>query len=196
MYKIDNDFIICINSTSSYGRQRFTLAHELYHIIYESIHGQIVCNMEMGVNKSDSEKEADLFAGYLLMPYDALYQQVRKIEKWTLSQVIDIEQLYMVSHESLIFRLETEGFISSELANEFRNIKVSKEATILGYGKELYMPQPEGRQYLTTGEYIRKIEKSATLEAISEGKKNELLLDGFRGDIVYNLDEEEVALND
>ena len=33
--KENEDIIICINSTTSYGRQRFTLAHELYHVLYE-----------------------------------------------------------------------------------------------------------------------------------------------------------------
>ena len=72
--KVDDDLVICINSTTSYGRQRFTLAHELYHILYETIEGRVVCDMQMGDDKSDSEKEADIFAGYLLMPYDALFQ--------------------------------------------------------------------------------------------------------------------------
>ena len=29
-----NDMIICINSNMSKGRQRFTLAHELYHLLF------------------------------------------------------------------------------------------------------------------------------------------------------------------
>ena len=29
------DMIICINSNMSKGRQRFTLAHELYHLLFE-----------------------------------------------------------------------------------------------------------------------------------------------------------------
>lgn len=31
---------------------------------------------------------------------------------------------------------------------------------------------------------------------ISEGKKEELLMDAYRADIVYNFDEEETKLND
>ena len=33
--KENDDNIIVINSTTSYGRQRFTLAHELYHVLHE-----------------------------------------------------------------------------------------------------------------------------------------------------------------
>ena len=58
------------------------------------------------------------------------------------------------------------------------------------------MPLPAERQYFTTGEYIRKVEKLAELDKVSNGKKEELLLDAFRADIVYNLDEGEGYLND
>ncbi len=195
--KVDDDFVICINSATSYGRQRFTLAHELYHILYETINGRIICDMQMGDDKPESEKEADMFAGYLLMPYDALYKYSKKVgNQWTLNQVIDLEQFYMISHMATLFRLEKDGFINSEQSNACKNITVSREAAKLGYGKELYLPQPEDKQYFTTGEYVRKVETLANRDMISNGKKEELLLDGYRADIVYNLDEEEGNLND
>lgn len=194
--RVDEDIIICVNSTTSYGRQRFTLAHELYHILYENINGRVICDMKMGDDKSDSEKEADMFAGYLLMPYDALFQLSKKIDKWTLSQIIDIEQLYMISHMAILFRLEKDGFVLPNTTSTFKNITISREAAKLGYGKELYLPQPGEKQYFTTGEYVRKIERLSEQGVISEGKKEELLLDGFRADIVFNLDEEEGNRND
>jgi Zn-dependent peptidase ImmA (M78 family) len=104
--KIDDDFVICVNSNTSYGRQRFTLAHELYHILYEKINGRIVCDMNMCDDKPDSEKEADKFAGYLLMPYDALFQYSKKFDKWSLDRVIDAEQFFQISHMAMLFRLE------------------------------------------------------------------------------------------
>lgn len=45
-------------------------------------------------------------------------------------------------------------------------------------------------------EYIRKVEKMAEKDLISEGKREELLLEAYRADIVYNFDEEEANLND
>ncbi len=195
--RVDDDIVICINSSTSFGRQRFTLAHELYHILYEDINGRVICDMSMGEDKSYSEKEADMFAGYLLMPYDALFQFSNKfLSKWSLGRVIDAEQFFQISHMAMIFRLEKDRFIDSRTAEAFKNIVVSREAARLGYGKELYLPQPEGKKYFTTGEYVRKIEYLAEKDKISEGKREELLLEGFRADIVYNLDEEEGNLND
>lgn len=195
--RIGDDIVIGINSKSSYGRQRFTLAHELYHILYEENMERVICDMSMGDSKSDSEKEADWFASYLLMPYDSLLAYDEKIEAWDVERVIEAEQFFQISHMAMIFTLRKEDKISLDQANRFQSCPVSRKAASLGFGKELYMPLPEERLYFTTGEYIRKVEQLAEKGLISNGKKEELLLDAFRADIVYNLDEEEgFNLND
>lgn len=195
--KIGEDIVIGINSKSSYGRQRFTLAHELYHILYEENMNRVICDMSMGDAKSDSEREADWFASYFLMPYDALMEYGEKIDKWNIDAVIEAEQFFQISHMAMLFRLKNDGRISASDFNEFKLCAVSRKAASLGYGKELYLPMPEEKLYFTTGEYIRKVEHLSEMELISTGKKEELLLDAFRADIVYNLDEEEgLDLND
>jgi len=194
--RVDDDIVICINSKTSYGRQRFTLAHELYHVLYEDIDGQVICNKSMSENQSDSEREADKFASYLLMPYDALFQYAANNQEWTLRKVIDAEQFFQISHLAMLFRLTSNGFIDEKTAEEYRDVTVSRMAALLGYGKELYQPAPENRQYFATGEYIRKIEDLSARDLISNGKREELLLEGYRADIVYNLEEEEGNLND
>ena len=194
--KENEDIVICINSTTSYGRQRFTLAHELYHVLYEEDMQRVICDMSMNGNKSESEKEADKFASYLLMPYDALLEYEHDKAKWDLEKVIDAEQFFQVSHQSMLYRLVCDNLISSEVADEYKSITVSTVAAKLGYGKELYLPTDKNKQYFTTGEYIRKVEKMAKKDLISEGKMEELLLEAYRADIVYNIDEEEANLND
>lgn len=194
--KENEDIVICINSTTSYGRQRFTLAHELYHVLYEEDMQRVICDMSMNGNKSESEKEADKFASYLLMPYDALLEYEHDKAKWDFEKVIDAEQFFQVSHQSMLYRLVCDNLISSEVADEYKSITVSTVAAKLGYGKELYLPTDKNKQYFTTGEYIRKVEKMAEKDLISEGKREELLLEAYRADIVYNFDEEEANLND
>ena len=194
--KENEDIVICINSTTSYGRQRFTLAHELYHVLYEEDMQRVICDMNMNGDKSESEKEADQFASYLLMPYDALLEYEHDKEKWDLEKVIDAEQFFQVSHQAMLHRLVSDGLLSNDVADEYKAITVSTLAAKLGYGKELYFPTEKNKQYFTTGEYIRKVEKMAEKDLISEGKREELLLDAYRADIVYNFDEEEANLND
>ena len=194
--KENEDIIICINSTTSYGRQRFTLAHELYHVLYEKGMRRVICDMSMNGNKSESEIEADQFASYLLMPYDALLEYEHDKEKWDLEKVIDAEQFFQISHQAMLHRLVRDDLLSNEAADRYKSITVSAVAARLGYGKELYFPTDKKEQYFTTGEYIRKVEKMAERDLISEGKREELLLEAYRADIVYNLDEEEANLND
>ena len=194
--KIDDDIVICINSLTSYGRQRYTLAHELYHVLYEDNLSQIVCDMSMANDKSVSEVEADRFASYLLIPYDSLIQYSENIGVWSLSDVIDAEQYYQVSHQAMLYRLLNDKMIGQEQFDQFKSVKASWEAMKQGYGKELYQPTKESKQYYTTGEYIRKAEQAYRRGVISNGKREELLLDAYRADIVYNLDEEEITLDD
>lgn len=191
-----DDIIICINSTTSYGRQRFTLAHELYHVLYEENMQRVICDMSMNEEKSESEREADQFASYLLMPFDALLQYEDDKQKWNLEKIIDAEQFFQVSHQAMIHRLISDNLLSKEIAEEYKSITVSMEAAKLGYGKELYFSTDKRKQYFTTGEYIRKVEMMAEKDMISNGKREELLLDAYRADIVYNFDEEETNLND
>lgn len=54
--------MICINSDMNLGRQRFTLAHELYHLLIEKDFKFKVCN-DNDSNET-SEKEANIFAFY------------------------------------------------------------------------------------------------------------------------------------
>lgn len=194
--KENEDIIICINSTTSYGRQRFTLAHELYHVLYEEDMQRVICDMNMGGDKSESEREADQFASYLLMPYDALLQYEHDKSKWNLEKVIDAEQFFQVSHQAMLHRLVTDRLLGKDIAEQYKAVTVSAEAAKLGYGKELYFSTDKNKQYFTTGEYIRKVEKMAEKDLISNGKREELLLDAYRADIVYDFDEEEANLND
>lgn len=194
--KEENDVIIAVSSVSSYGRQRFTLAHELYHVLFDKGQTRVICDMGMGDDKTETEREADLFASYFLMPYDALMQYAEAKEQWELKDVIEAEQFFQVSHQAMLFRLKLDGYITKEQEAEYKGIAVSRVAARLGYGRELYYPMVESKQYFTTGEYIRKVERLAEAGKISAGKREELLLDAFRADIVYNFDEEDMELND
>ena len=194
--KVNNHIVICINSGTSYGRQRFTLAHELYHILYEDNLQRVICDMKLGDDKSDSEKEADMFASYLLVPYDALQQYAEKKNGWELEDVIEAEQFFQISHKAMLLRLFTENYISREKFEEYQKIGVTREAIKMGYSGELYTPSSEDKSYFTTGEYIRKVELISEKDLISNGKREEMLLDAFRADIVYNLNKEGMDMND
>ena len=157
---------------------------------------RVICDMNMNDDKSESEREADQFASYLLMPYDALLEYEPDKSKWSLEKVIDAEQFFQISHQAMLHRLVCDHILSNDIADKYKSVTVSTVAAKLGYDKELYFPTNKNRQYFTTGEYIRKVEKMAEEDFISNGKREELLLEAYRADIVYNFDEEETNLND
>ena len=183
--KISSDMLIGINSNMSIGRQNFTLAHELYHLLYEENKNNfVICDYS---SESESEIEANIFASYLLIPYEGLkrYAKNRNISKWTLDDVIAAEQYYQISHMALLFRLVEQNFITEEESEEFQNVKISHEARIRGFNDDLYYPSPEDRKYFSLGNYVKSVGKAYSSNKISVGKKDELLLDGFRGDLTF-----------
>jgi Zn-dependent peptidase ImmA (M78 family) len=194
--RADNgDNLIAINSTLSYGRQRFTAAHELYHLFFQSIFKTVICGRDLDGAKNDEEKNADAFASYFLAPDVALKSYISDELKKTgknliaLVDVVKIEQHFGMSRQATLYRLRNDGYISSEFAATLKS-NVIQSARILGFDDKLYIPTPQEKQYLTTGSYIGLVERLMEKDIISQGKYEELLLDAYRSDIVYNLNVE------
>lgn len=184
-----NNNVIAINSAMTLGRQRFSLAHEFYHLYFDK------SMLSVCAKKINSEKEieqsADMFASYFLMPEAALIKMADRLVQdtadghITLAGVIRIEQYFGVSHQAAVYRLMHTSYLSQEDGNDFLSVAVRSQASTLGYSTALYSPSPENSQYMTYGNYISQTEQLLSAGVISMGKYEELLLDAFRQDIVY-----------
>ncbi len=183
-YKFDAQKIIFINSNHTKGRQTFTAAHELYHLIYDDT-SFTICKVN---SDEEIEKNADNFASFLLMPINALYNYKKEnnIKKWDLDLIIDCEQYYQISHESLLYRLKNIADITFEEYNEFKG-DVKLKARRRGYDSSLY--EPYISKNYTLGNYARLVEEVFEKELISNARKEEYLLDAFLDDLVYNMEE-------
>jgi len=196
----ENSKIIAINSNLSYGRQRFTAAHEVYHLFFEKELRNVICEKDISESKSDSEKEADKFASYLLAPYDSLrayLEENKMLDNYalTIEDVINMEQFYQLSHQAMLYRLTADGYLDFTTSNNLK-MAVTQKAMRLGYDDKLYKASDEEKKYFSIGEYVKKVEQLKDRDLISNGKYEELLLDAFRADIVYNLGSEGIQLND
>jgi len=189
------DQLVAINSTFTHGRQRFSAAHELYHLFIQKEFQSVVCGKEIGAGKDEEEKNADVFASYFLAPNDALRSYLEHNLKKdrerpiSLEDVVRIEQYFRMSRQATLYRLVGDGFITLDFANTLKG-NIIASARKLGFNEELYIPTPADRQYYTTGSYIKLAEQLNDRELISNGKYEELLLDAYRADIVYNLEAE------
>lgn len=184
----NNDFIILINSNHSKGRQNFTLAHELYHLLYGESTQFFCCN---DINE-EVEKEANKFASALLIPDSALddYKNRNNIVKWSIKDIIKCEQLFQISHKSMLYILREEKWISSDEFERFEMLGVIKEAAKLGFNIDLYESSKEDKKFYALGHLIPLVEKVYENNKISKGLKNEILIKNFRSDIVYGIKED------
>lgn len=187
--------LIAINSAMTYGRQRFSLAHEFYHLYFDDSMVAI-CAKRINTGK-DIEKSADMFASYFLMPNVALIQQAENLvgkhhtNQLDLDDVVRIEQHFGVSHQAAVIRLMHTRYLSHSRGDEMLHTAVRARAEAMGYSPELYLPSPEEKKYKTYGNYIYQAEKLKDKKLISNGKYEELLLDAFRSDLVYGDEDEE-----
>ena len=94
-----------------------------------------------------------------------------------------------MSRQAILYRLKSEGKIDSNLYNKMQ-VDVQYSAAKLGYDTDLYKSTPKGSHMKTTGQYIRMADKLYSEEIISTGKYEEILLDAFRDDIVFGVDDE------
>lgn len=189
--KSNTSTVIAVNSNMSIGRQRFSLAHELYHLYFDEKMISMICPSKIGGGDL-TEKFADQFASYLLMPQTALYEKIQEIrgeenQKLTVNDVIKLEQYFRVSRQAMLFRLKEEGVLSqSDTADMQKDIIIC--ASKLGYDTSLYKSTPEIDNKGTYGHYIKQAENLLQLDVISNGKYEEWLLDAFRDDIVYGVE--------
>lgn len=186
--------LIAINSGMSLGRQRFSMAHEFYHLRYDPDIAKSVCSI--AINGGDEkEMEADKFASHFLLPSAALYDVLKDCKRVSLEQVVWLEQHFGLSRQAMLYRLKEEEKIDISLYNSLQK-DVQYSAARLGYDTALYKATPAESCMKTTGQYIRLADKLYREEIISTGKYEEILLDAFRDDLVYGYDEEGEELVD
>ena len=186
--------VIGLNSSMSLGRQRFSLAHEFYHMRYDD-NMVTLCSKSIGEG-IETEKKADIFASFFLIPEDELMKRTSILldkhsnKKLDLNDIIRLEQYFGVSHQAMVIRLKDSGLIERSKVDEYLNIPVRHLAELIGYNADLYRPLPENKQYRTYGLYLNQAKSLLENGIISNGKYEQLLLEAFRSDLVFGSDEE------
>lgn len=162
-----------INSNHPMGRQHFTIAHELYHLYYDTDFSPHKCNPGLSV-KSKSEKHADAFAAALLMPETGLRDMIYKSENESVNMavVLKLEQYYRVSRKALLVRLKDLNLITKAKSDELSGYSPLKTAREYGYETSLYNSANNG---LVIGDYGETARLLFDKEKISEGHYLELL---------------------
>lgn len=185
--------IIVINNSMSLGRQRYTIAHELYHIEIEHQEKGVICKSVLdaenkNVASTDSEREADRFASYFLLPYEALEWFIDKnnISAWKLSYVVKLSQLYQMSYRSILYRLHQEKLISDVLYHKWLNMSIVDVLHAEGADMQLYkIHQDEPEE--SFGEYGRLLESLKASNRISGSLYRQFADEGLRDESDNNI---------
>ena len=147
--------MIVINKQHPGERQRFTLAHELGHLVLEPI-GDL-----------DIDKAADRFAGAFLVPAPMLRAEVgARRHEIPLGELLSLKKLFLASMQCVLYRLKDLEIINQSLCSAVF-VRMSK----LGWR----MKEPEPLPPEETQRFKRLVFRSMAEELISESKAAELL---------------------
>lgn len=149
----DKPFIVLANDKSG-DRQRYSLAHELGHILIKH-------------NNLEDEKVADYFAGAFLMPKVSLVKDLGENRNTiTMFELKNLKEKYKVSMQSIIFRA-----CQLEIISEYEKTKFFKNFSYLGYRKK----EPFDIEKEQSNKFKKMLCEAVTEGYLSESKAAEYL---------------------
>lgn len=150
--------VIVVNKGHWGERQRFTIAHELGHMVLDV------------ASKIDNEAAAHRFAGAFLMPADSLRAEIGKCRSsvsW--NELFEVKRIFGVSLQAIAYRCKELGIFSNIL---FRQLFAE-------FRRQGWRRPPYEEPLAMAGEKPRRFERlcfrAVTEGAISEAKAAELL---------------------
>jgi Zn-dependent peptidase ImmA (M78 family) len=182
--------IIFVNSAKTLGHQNFTIAHEIYHCLYDENLTSRACQTEVLNGDSANEQIANSFATYLLMPEDGIYHQLRLRGKvgprLKLEDIVGLEQYFGVSRRSICWRLEDLVLITRSDSDAF-NYHVIQGVRNLGKDIQLYQPTNDS---IIISDYVAKAREALDRGLITHSRFDELLAGaGLNQDLSDELDD-------
>ena len=76
--RLEDTEVIVLNTAKSLGHQRFTAAHEYFHLRYDRGMSRRACVTGLFDQKVPGEREADYFAAHLLMPAEGIALRIHR----------------------------------------------------------------------------------------------------------------------
>lgn len=123
-----------VSSSVTATRQRFTLAHELCHLVASD--GQMTVDRDVFERRTSEEKRANAFAAAFLMPSTALSvaTEGRHIDE---GLVADLLGRFRVSLDALAFRLHNVGLVNAAGRDQIRGMASTRIALRPGRAEDL-----------------------------------------------------------
>ena len=125
---------IIVNTIHVLGRQYFTIAHELYHMMHENS----PYTPKENITYENNEENADKFASYFLMPPETFDQKWNQSNKTT-DDLIHLSQNFKVSFGAVVKTLRLRELIDNKAYTELKYLSgINYKARELNYSTKLY----------------------------------------------------------
>ncbi len=120
--------IIYLNSRMPNDRQRFSLAHELGHVLM---------HFDIPSSQTDVEEEANRFASELLMPKVEIINSLRYL---TFPKLGELKRFWKVSMKSIVYRAHFLGTIDQ---NQYRNFQINFSRKKMTKSEPIVLPEEQ-----------------------------------------------------
>jgi Zn-dependent peptidase ImmA (M78 family)/transcriptional regulator with XRE-family HTH domain len=127
--------LIMASSSIAAHRQRYTIAHELGHLMAGD-HGDVI-DENINYSKTPEESRANTFAAAFLMPANALHTAFGDQSAPTEQLIADLLARYRVSLDALAFRLHNLGIINAIERDAVRRMSSARIALRQGRANDL-----------------------------------------------------------
>jgi Zn-dependent peptidase ImmA (M78 family)/transcriptional regulator with XRE-family HTH domain len=123
--------LILLATTSNWTRKRFTLAHELGHVLWRDAFHQILTEQVKPGQETDyNEKRANAFAAAFLMPESVVAERIndRELDEHTFHELV---MAFKVSPSAMAARLSQLGHIERDTASSYRRFRAQDSAAAI-----------------------------------------------------------------
>ena len=127
--------VIVLNKNFSNDRKRFTIAHELGHLLMHSIDNPAIPSNR----ENNLENEANIFASEFLMPEEAIRESLYSLR---LSYLAELKRYWLTSMSSIIRRAKDLDCISKDTYT-YLNIEFSRKGLKKNEGIDVFIDTPE-----------------------------------------------------
>lgn len=172
---------VYVNSWLPLSKQIFAAAHELYHIwcFIENKDRSVLrkgsflsaATMDEDV-KSQEDREANAFAGLLLVPSGALHEQMQIYgidrEHLGMEEMLRLMAIFAVPYKAILMRLYEDGYLDQTALMRFLSVsKITYEKSIL-YTPDTQRWQRRTPEILQTGSLQQLIDQNQEYELLTD----------------------------
>ncbi len=139
-------FCIVVNASVRRSHQRFTLAHELAHVLFHLDQPRVPI-VSLSRELDEQERFANAFAGELLVPGPALTELAEELQPWERlddpGTAVRLAERFDVSYAALLVRLRQEKLVTPDQYEGLRRASPTAVREGLGLPRELPGAQPD-----------------------------------------------------